>query len=252
MKKLPFYIRIDIEADSMKVWALNPNPYPTTVFLRTESEALEKQMQLKDGFVSPPDSNRLLYHFPMKGKDSASLVSEMKFESYIGNPLTAEPDSSARYQYPFPKGKSYSIMQPYKGSFSHNNPFSLHAIDFAIPIGDTICAARDGIVAGVIQHHNKGGGSRKYRDFANFITLYHEDGIMTQYVHLVKDGALVEKGDRVGAGQKIGISGLTGFTSAPHLHFNVLKPVSRGAVSIPVQFEQMDGKALKKGMKVSH
>lgn len=252
LKKLPGYVRIEIARDSLQIWADNQHPYPTTVFLSTESSALREHMQLKGGFVVYADSSRLLYHVPLQGKDSASLVSDMTFKSYLGNPLTAKPDSNAVYQFPFPKGQEYSIMQPYKGSFSHNSSFSLYAIDFAMPVGDTVCAARDGIVATVVEKHNRGGKSKKYRKFANFITLYHADGILTQYVHLQQDGSLVEYGDSVKAGQAIGISGMTGFTSAPHLHFNVLKPVSRGAVSIPIQFGSIAGKDLKKGMKVHH
>ena len=143
-------------------------------------------------------------------------------------------------------------MQPYNGSFSHRSDFSRYAIDFDLAVGDTVCAARDGLVVGVTKRFDKGGNSRRYRDYANFITLYHADGILTQYVHLKKDGAFVAKGDSVTAGQAIGISGMTGFTSAPHLHFNVLKPVPRNAVSIPVRFEQVAGKDLRKNMTVSH
>ncbi|MDP5141105.1 MAG: M23 family metallopeptidase [Spirosomaceae bacterium] len=172
--------------------------------------------------------------------------------SEIGNPAEVSIDTSTRYAYPFPRNKSYKIIQGYNGNFSHKSDYSRYAVDFALAIGDTVCAARDGIVVGVVKDYNIGGNDRKYRDYANFITLYHADGTFTQYVHLKQNGAFVAIGDTVRTNQPIGLSGMTGFTSIPHLHFNVLKPTFDGAKSFPVKFFPLDGKDLKTGMKVQH
>ena len=57
-----------------------------------------------------------------------------------------------------------------------------------------------------------------------------------------KNGALVEVGDRVFQGQKIGYSGNTGHTTMPHLHFAVYHATSGGNTqSIPVRFQGVDG-----------
>ena len=56
-----------------------------------------------------------------------------------------------------------------------------------------------------------------------FIAIYHtQSGLYTQYVHLNHKGVLVKLGDYVKKGQPIGISGMTGFTTIEHLHFNVI------------------------------
>jgi murein DD-endopeptidase MepM/ murein hydrolase activator NlpD len=119
-------------------------------------------------------------------------------------------------------------------------------------VGDTVCAARDGIVVGLIKDYNVGGKDRKYRDYANFITLYHTDGTFTQYVHLKKNGSFVALGDTVVASQPIGLAGITGFTSIPHVHFDALKPTLDGMVGFPIKFQKADGASLTQGMKVQH
>lgn len=151
---------------------------------------------------------------------------------------------------PFPKGRTYRIMQGYDGSFSHNDIGSRFAIDFDLQINDTICSADDGYVVGVISDYRYGGKTREWKPFSNFITVYHPDnGLYTQYVHLVQHGAYVKVGDSVTRGQPIGQSGITGYTDEPHLHFNVLRPLAGGQFeSIPIEFENgQKGKNLKKG-----
>ncbi|WP_187270930.1 M23 family metallopeptidase [Neolewinella aurantiaca] len=142
-------------------------------------------------------------------------------------------------------------MQSYHGSFSHNNDGARYAIDFALSVGDTVCAAADGYVVGVIEGYEKGGNDSKWMDYANFINLYHPTkNVYTQYVHLKKNGSLVEVGDRVAAGQAIGISGATGWTSKPHLHFNVVRWIEGKRVSVPATFRQktlISGSDFKRG-----
>ena len=51
--------------------------------------------------------------------------------------------------------------------------------------------------------------------------IQHEDSSRAGYWHLQKDGVLVEVGDTVQKGQVIAISGKTGYSAIPHLHFLV-------------------------------
>ena len=116
-------------------------------------------------------------------------------------------------------------------------------------VGDTICAVYDGVVVGSIDKYEYGGSHKRWRKYANYITLYHPElGIYTQYVHLVKNGGLVNLGDTVVMNQPIALSGLTGWTDVEHLHFNVLVPDEEGMHSYPVDFiEGYKGKELKRG-----
>jgi murein DD-endopeptidase MepM/ murein hydrolase activator NlpD len=156
--------------------------------------------------------------------------------------------------FPFPKGKTYKVLQGYMGSFSHNDKISRYAIDFSLSIGDIICAADNGFVVGVIQTSKRSGKSEKYINEANYITLYHpETGLYTQYVHLEYQGSFVQIGDAVKKGHPIGRIGLSGFTTGPHLHFNVLQPKAEDWVSTPIDFEKgYRAIDLKKGQRITN
>ena len=159
--------------------------------------------------------------------------------------------------FPFPKGKEYQVIQGYNGQFTHKTITSQYAIDFDLNIGDTITSVDDGFVVGVIEDYKEYGTSKKWleNDKSNYITIYHpHSGLFTQYVHLDYKGALVDLGDFVKKGQIIAISGMTGFTTRPHLHFNVKIPSEEnGLISTEISFDNgLNGRDLKKNVVVKH
>lgn len=79
------------------------------------------------------------------------------------------------------------------------------------------------------------------RDRANFIRILHEDGSMAVYAHLQANGVLVRSGQRVEAGQRIGVSGNTGYSTAPHLHFVVQANSGMQLRSVPVRIVTPQG-----------
>ena len=68
---------------------------------------------------------------------------------------------------------------------------------------------------------DKGGWNKKYRPFGNVIVIQHADGSRAGYWHLQHNAAFVNVGDTVTQGQSIALSGKTGYTLFPHLHFIV-------------------------------
>lgn len=150
---------------------------------------------------------------------------------------------------PFKRGYKYKIIQAYNGSFSHTSEYSKYALDFNLTEGDTICAAADSFVVGVIEGYTRGGRAKKWRDYTNYITVFHpEMNLYTQYVHLMHEGSFVEVGDYVKSEQAIGRSGKTGRTDIEHLHFNVLRANDSGMQSEQINFKEgYRGIDLKKG-----
>jgi murein DD-endopeptidase MepM/ murein hydrolase activator NlpD len=71
----------------------------------------------------------------------------------------------------------------------------------------------------------EGGFEDKYKDlkYMNYMTLKHKNGEYSQYCHIKYKGNLVKKGEKVREGQPIALSGNTGYSSEPHLHFMVFK-----------------------------
>jgi len=176
------------------------------------------------------------------------LKTYFDFAIGYGDPNTVTPNKE--YLYLLPYKKKRKLIQGNFGRFSHDHIRSYHAFDFGTKIGDTIYAAREGKVVLIKENSKKYGRSRKYANDGNFVIIQHDDGTTASYYHLHFNGALVEKGDLVERGQKIGISGMTGFTTTPHLHFVVHKATEeKGNVSIPIQFEGYVGKKLKKGKR---
>jgi len=148
----------------------------------------------------------------------------------------AQPDDSFRYHLPYGPGEKFKVTQGYNGKYSHKGS-NQYAIDWKMPEGTPVHAARGGIVVRVKDDSDKGGGSMAYDKFNNYILIRHDDGTLGHYCHLQKGGSLVRAGQIVETGDIIAHSGNTGFSSGPHLHFCVFKTKNgRERLSIPVQF----------------
>ncbi|MDN6298115.1 MAG: peptidoglycan DD-metalloendopeptidase family protein [Halomonas sp.] len=126
---------------------------------------------------------------------------------------------------------------PFNGSYrlsSNFNPNRHHPVtgrisphngtDFAMPIGTPVIAPAGGRVERVVKHYAAG----------RYVVIRHDNGYRTRYLHLSK--ALVHKGDRVEMGDKIALSGNTGRSTGPHLHYEVHvnnAPVNAMKVKLP-------------------
>jgi len=183
--------------------------------------------------------------------NGSALVSVLAASSRSGGGvelrLTTVPgDPNARpldvdYLLPL-RQRALRIEQGYGGSFSHTDAQNRYAVDFAADIGTPVLAARDGVVMQVESDFAKAGlNLEKFGGRANFVRILHDDGTMGLYAHLQESGVLVRVGQRVHAGQEIGLSGNTGFTTGPHLHFVV--QVNRGMrlESIPFRMRGPQG-----------
>ncbi|MEU9701068.1 M23 family metallopeptidase [Streptomyces sp. NPDC047981] len=101
--------------------------------------------------------------------------------------------------------------------------------DFAVPVGTPVKAAGAGTV--VKAGPNGGGDGPAY---GNAIVVKHANGKYSQYAHLSK--IQVHVGQKVGAGQKIALSGNTGNSSGPHLHFEIRTTPNYGSALNPAAF----------------
>lgn len=158
-------------------------------------------------------------------------------------PLTAAHDDKAVYRLPYERGKFYRVDQGHHGRFSHFGDFE-YAVDWNMPIGTPVLAAREGVVVGVKDIYEEGGPSREYENLCNYIMIKHADGTIGEYDHLSAYSAKVKVGDKVRAGDLLALSGNSGFTTGPHLHFFVYKALDGGhRESFPVQFRLDDNGA---------
>jgi len=147
-------------------------------------------------------------------------------------------DTSYVYALPFPERKKYRVIQGYFSRFTHKERA---ALDFNMKKGDTITAARDGIVVRAKEDGKKGGLNRKYRSEGNNIVIQHADGSRAGYWHLQHNGVLVNIGDTVKKGQPIAFSGKTGYAFVPHLHFLVWRSGGGQWQQVPTRFQTSKG-----------
>jgi len=148
-------------------------------------------------------------------------------------------DTSYVYALPYEKGKAYYMIQGYFSSFTHRERA---ALDFKMKRGTKICAVRDGVVVRLKEDGDRGGLKKKYRPYGNYVIIQHADSSRAGYWHLQKDGVLINAGDTVKKGQVIALSGKTGYTFTPHLHFLVwISDVNRQWRQVPTRFQTSKG-----------
>jgi len=137
---------------------------------------------------------------------------------------TAQHDPTTAYALPFKSGKWVWVVQAYDDSRSHTGS-QRFAIDFGVPIGTEVLAARGGVVIGAESSSNESSSDGFKMANANYVEVRHVDGTVGHYVHLRHDGVAVAVGQIVKTGQLLGYSGCTGQCGGPHLHFHVSTPL---------------------------
>lgn len=114
--------------------------------------------------------------------------------------LDLEKIAEKAWAYPLPDAR---VISPYGGARRHSG------VDLKTKPNDEIYAAFDGVVV----------ASGPYYGYGNCIRIKHAYGLETLYSHQSKN--MVKKGDKVKAGQVIGLTGRTGRATTEHLHFEV-------------------------------
>jgi len=126
----------------------------------------------------------------------------------VGKPIAgltlSWPMAGARLTQVF--GPSELLLEPPLGPYAHFHT----GIDIAAPFGTTVMAAAEGVVVAV--GHSRVG-------YGNYVVIAHGGGIMTLYGHLLETN--VDVGNKVVRGQRVGLEGSTGWSTGPHVHFEL-------------------------------
>ncbi|MBC7474599.1 MAG: M23 family metallopeptidase, partial [Candidatus Sericytochromatia bacterium] len=197
-----------------------------STFQKTVSINFDPLTNLKTS-VKMPYNITVVAHKTLKAFDLIRInISEEYRYNYkfytVEGIMSAKHDNNYIYSLPYKSGESYKIIQGFNGKYTHVGE-QKYALDFGLPQGTEIRAARDGVVVGIKSDSSTSGWGEKYAKFANYIYVQHSDGTFGGYIHLKKDGVKVELGQKVKVGDIIGLSGNTGWTDGPHLHFWVYK-----------------------------
>jgi murein DD-endopeptidase MepM/ murein hydrolase activator NlpD len=227
------------EDGSIELRARNLREFPITFTMRVRTRNLLTSGPRTVTETLEADQSRLVM---VLKEDGGSREGDYRISCdwTIGDKDAAH-DDELLYMLPYASGKSYRVLQGYGSRFSHRG-LEQFAVDFNMAIGTPVHAARAGVVAKIVESHDKGCWENGCGAFANYVVILHSDGTTGEYYHLAKNGALVEVGDKVAAGQQIALSGNTGHTTMPHLHFAVYRAAEWGNTqSIPVRFLSTSG-----------
>jgi murein DD-endopeptidase MepM/ murein hydrolase activator NlpD len=222
--------------------AENLNPYTVTMNIDvTNLKNLATDVRLPLFVEIHGESRKNVLHL---SRISASQeVQHQDSYGWVIGSAYAQHQNDYVYRLPFVKNYTVEVTQGYNGALSHKG-LSTYAVDFGVPVGTSVYAAREGKVVETEVSNSLGGPSPEYRPYMNRIRVEHSDGTFGNYCHLKVNGSAVQVGQIVKKGDLLGYSGNTGYCTAPHLHFSVSKvdPISmRRPMNLPIKMQTAQG-----------
>lgn len=179
--------------------------------------------------------------FPFSKTVGLVAVGMLPLESMpvLGQCTSAQDSVSGdlELRLPFRQGEQYRVTQPYCG-FSHTG----YQVDFSMPSGTPVLAVAPGVVTQVDEYNGQNCrsvenncGLTGNQQAGIYVKILHTEtgsgaSYFSSYLHL--SSRLVSPNDDVNAGQVIGYSGNTGWSTAPHLHFHIRKETDGTEVGV--------------------
>ena len=222
--------------------AVNEEPVPATIVLTFRSSGnLRPGANLPIERVVPAESSEIVVHLRSIVRNE-SIRPRVTIEIDLGSSST-EPDADHLYAVPFGGDARRELIQGFDGADSHLASMR-YSLDFAMPEGTPVLAARAGTVLYLQDGFTEGRPDPDLLEQANLVVVAHSDGTMASYGHLMP-GIPVSIGEFVDEGDVLGSSGATGFAGQPHLHFHVgLRMLGAPGRTIPIKLGGRDGGTL--------
>ena len=218
-----------------------------TVTIEMETENLASTAALPFTATIPPRARTNVFVLTPENPREDSTWSYTYYATW--GSLHVTHDNDYIYALPYPSGMKFPVSQAFHGKYSHTGG-DCYSIDWKMPEGTPIHAAREGVVVGVKDDSNVGGSDKKFEWDANYVLIRHSDGTLGHYVHLEQHGVSVKLGQKVHTGDLLGYSGNTGHSTGPHLHFAVFKAESgkqRETVAIKYRTKPLLAEILSEG-----
>jgi len=195
-----------------------------------------------NSLIPPNDQVFIMALAPIDGASPVEV--NFSYQFLYGHP-GAQHQPDAPYRLPYRLDDAYPVSQAYPDTVTHATEANRYALDFEMPVGTAVFAARDGIVIETAEEFSGAGLDIEFdAERANFVRILHDDGTLALYGHLNWHSVRVAPGEHVSKGQYIADSGNTGYSSGPHLHFVVQRNRAGATESVPVRFAGAAGSAV--------
>lgn len=224
LPRVVIYYELSDTKDTVTYFLDNREIFPVSIAFSGQPIVENMKIDgLKNAYVLSPGTtkNKIISFAPIDKTKSWGIVYMPAFKTFVGDVSVENYDTNYVYDLPFRSGKTFQVSQGYGGSFSHQGE---NAIDFTLPEGTAILAARGGTVIEMVDKNDGGCATQDCAKDGNYITILHDDGTLAEYFHLQKYGSRVKVGQKVEKGDVLALSGNTGFSKAAHLHFAVYIP----------------------------
>jgi murein DD-endopeptidase MepM/ murein hydrolase activator NlpD len=224
------YLELEMRRDGDRVYQVAKNHYAVAIVVGWELvdlTNLEPLVPIRGATVLPAAPSPTAEGPPIVLTTLQVIDPSVGFRRGIllherfGDPTTRPADYA--YRLPYRTGSTFSVLQGFHGAFSHRGS-NEYAVDFDCPVATHVLAARPGVVVASNAAAQGAGTTPDYLEYArtNFVLVRHDDGTLGEYMHLAPSGVKVQPGQRVARGDELALSGNTGFSSTPHLHFQVM------------------------------
>lgn len=237
----PFSVDSEKTPNGHRIVARNTGPAPVSVKVSlVDAQYIAADRPFPIYAVVPPNGGTLYLCNIRPAMPGVGYTFRTQSTWVLGD-FSAVQSPDARYRLPYRDGMAFRLGQSPGGPITtHSTADSRFAVDIPMPEGTPILAAREGTVIHTEAGQTYGAQVPDMLDKANEIRILHLDGTLATYAHLAHGGVYVYPGQKVAAGQQIGLAGSTGYSSGPHLHFAVQAIRKNGdrleTVSLPFQF----------------
>lgn len=190
--------------------------------LVAQKQALEVTQREKDSLLSKTKKEESSYQKLLAEKRAAKEAFEQAMNdlesqlAYTVDPSRIPPAGKGILRWPL---SNVRITQKFGNTaFAQSGAYNgkgHNGVDFGVSVGTSVMSALSGTIAGT---GNTDAFSGCY-SYGKWVLVRHNNGLSTLYAHL--SSILVSPGDTVETGDIIGLSGNTGYSTGPHLHFSV-------------------------------
>ncbi|MFI1014109.1 M23 family metallopeptidase [Streptomyces sp. NPDC020965] len=172
---------------------------------------------------------------PVKMTTASAVAAQAKAQAAAAKQsVTAKPVAAAKSASGWTKPVSNYVVSATYGKGGNMWASNHSGQDFAVPTGTTVKSVGPGTV--VKAGPNGAGDGSAY---GNAVVIKHDSDTYSQYAHLSQVN--VQVGQQVKGGQTIALSGNTGNSSGPHLHFEIRTTPNYGSAINPVSHLRSEG-----------